>query len=87
MTKGPSRVSFSSPDSELISMTSFFLTRFRRTVRFWSARPEEILFTKTLPKTRSGKIMRRLLKDLASGKTVSGDTSTLENPGLVELLE
>ncbi len=50
------------------------------------ARPEDIFFTKTLPKTRSGKIMRRLLKDLAAGKTTTGDTSTLENPGLVELL-
>lgn len=51
------------------------------------ARPDEIKFTKTLPKTRSGKIMRRLLKDLASGKTPTGDTTTLENPGLVELIE
>lgn len=51
------------------------------------ARPDEIKFTKTLPKTRSGKIMRRLLKDLAAGKQVSGDTTTLENPGLVELIE
>ncbi len=50
------------------------------------ARPEEIFFTKTLPKTRSGKIMRRLLKDLAAGKAATGDTTTLENPGLVELL-
>jgi acetyl-CoA synthetase len=51
------------------------------------ARPDEIKFTRTLPKTRSGKIMRRLLKDLAAGKQVSGDTTTLENPGLVELIE
>lgn len=51
------------------------------------ARPDEIKFTKTLPKTRSGKIMRRLLKDLAAGKQVTGDTTTLENPGLVELIE
>jgi len=51
------------------------------------ARPDEIKFTKFLPKTRSGKIMRRLLKDLAAGKTASGDTSTLENPGLVEFIE
>lgn len=51
------------------------------------ARPEEIKFTKTLPKTRSGKIMRRLLKDLAAGKEATGDTTTLENPGLVEFIE
>jgi len=51
------------------------------------ARPEEIRLTKTLPKTRSGKIMRRLLKDLASGKQISGDTTTLENPDLVEFID
>ncbi|MFM8313074.1 MAG: acetate--CoA ligase, partial [Deltaproteobacteria bacterium] len=50
------------------------------------ARPDEIKFTKILPKTRSGKIMRRLLKDLAAGKEISGDTTTLENPGLIELI-
>ena len=42
------------------------------------AKPEEIRFTDALPKTRSGKIMRRLLRDLASGATV-GDTTTLED--------
>ncbi len=51
------------------------------------ARPDEIIFTKILPKTRSGKIMRRFLKDLASGKEISGDTTTLENPGLIELIK
>ncbi len=51
------------------------------------ARPDDIKFTKSLPKTRSGKIMRRLLKDLAAGKQITGDTTTLENPGLVELIE
>jgi acetyl-CoA synthetase len=50
------------------------------------ARPDDIFFTRTLPKTRSGKIMRRLLKDLAAGKQPTGDTTTLENPGLVELI-
>ncbi len=43
------------------------------------ARPDEIRFTENLPKTRSGKIMRRLLRDIASGKTSVGDTSTLED--------
>lgn len=51
------------------------------------ARPDEIKLTKTLPKTRSGKIMRRLLKDLAEGKTPTGDTTTLENPGIIELID
>jgi acetyl-CoA synthetase len=43
------------------------------------ARPDEIRFTDTLPKTRSGKIMRRLLRDIASGKQTVGDTTTLED--------
>ena len=44
------------------------------------AKPDEIRFTDALPKTRSGKIMRRLLKEVASGnKTPQGDTSTLED--------
>ena len=43
------------------------------------AQPDEIRFTAALPKTRSGKIMRRLLRDIASGKESTGDTSTLED--------
>jgi acetyl-CoA synthetase len=43
------------------------------------ARPDEIRFTESLPKTRSGKIMRRLLRDIASGKHTTGDTTTLED--------
>jgi acetyl-CoA synthetase len=43
------------------------------------AQPDDIHFTTTLPKTRSGKIMRRLLRDIASGKETVGDTSTLED--------
>jgi acetyl-CoA synthetase len=43
------------------------------------ARPADIRFTDALPKTRSGKIMRRLLRDIASGKETVGDTSTLED--------
>ncbi len=43
------------------------------------AQPDEIRFTNALPKTRSGKIMRRLLKDIASGKATVGDTTTLED--------
>jgi acetyl-CoA synthetase len=50
------------------------------------ARPSEIRFADTLPKTRSGKIMRRLLRNLASGEAVSGDTSTLEDIGILETL-
>ena len=43
------------------------------------AKPDEIRFTEALPKTRSGKIMRRLLKQIASGQAVTGDTTTLED--------
>ena len=43
------------------------------------ARPAEIRFTEALPKTRSGKIMRRLLRDIAAGRETAGDTSTLED--------
>ncbi|MBA3964041.1 MAG: acetate--CoA ligase [Chthoniobacterales bacterium] len=43
------------------------------------AKPDEVRFAEALPKTRSGKIMRRLLKEIASGQTVTGDTTTLED--------
>lgn len=43
------------------------------------ARPDDLRFTDALPKTRSGKIMRRLLRDIASGKQTTGDTTTLED--------
>ena len=47
------------------------------------ARPKKILFTDALPKTRSGKIMRRLLKEIAAGKSPVGDTTTLEDRGVL----
>ncbi len=50
------------------------------------ARPEEIRFTNALPKTRSGKIMRRLLRSLAAGEDVKGDTSTLEDKNVLDEL-
>jgi acetyl-CoA synthetase len=50
------------------------------------ARPDEILFAADLPKTRSGKIMRRLLRDIASGKAL-GDTTTLADPNVVARLK
>jgi acetyl-CoA synthetase len=43
------------------------------------AKPDQIRFTDSLPKTRSGKIMRRLLKELAAGGDIKGDTTTLED--------
>ncbi|MCE9546286.1 MAG: acetate--CoA ligase [Planctomycetia bacterium] len=48
--------------------------------------PDDIRFTQTLPKTRSGKIMRRLLRDIASGKAEVGDTTTLEDFGVLAKL-
>ena len=50
------------------------------------ARPSEIRFTDALPKTRSGKIMRRLLRDVASGVATVGDTSTLEDLSILAKL-
>jgi acetyl-CoA synthetase len=50
------------------------------------ARPDDVIFTADLPKTRSGKIMRRLLRDIAEGKTL-GDTTTLADPGVVQKLK
>jgi acetyl-CoA synthetase len=50
------------------------------------ARPDDILFAADLPKTRSGKIMRRLLRDIAEGKAL-GDTTTLADPGVVAKLK
>jgi len=50
------------------------------------ARPEEIRFTDALPKTRSGKIMRRLLRELATTGSVSGDTTTLEDFSVIARL-
>jgi acetyl-CoA synthetase len=50
------------------------------------ARPDEIRFADGLPKTRSGKIMRRLLKDIAAGREIKGDLSTLEDHAVLEKL-
>ena len=50
------------------------------------ARPDEILFAAELPKTRSGKIMRRLLRDIADGRAL-GDTTTLADPAVVAKLK
>jgi acetyl-CoA synthetase len=50
------------------------------------ARPDDVLFSADLPKTRSGKIMRRLLKDIAEGRAL-GDTTTLADPAVVARLK
>ena len=51
------------------------------------AKPDEIRFGENLPKTRSGKIMRRLLRALAKGEAITQDISTLENPAILEQLK
>ncbi|MBK5206670.1 MAG: acetate--CoA ligase [Polaromonas sp.] len=50
------------------------------------AKPKDIRFAENLPKTRSGKIMRRLLRSIAKGEVVTQDTSTLENPAILDQL-
>ncbi len=50
------------------------------------AKPKDIRFGENLPKTRSGKIMRRLLRSLAKGEAITQDTSTLENPAILDQL-
>jgi acetyl-CoA synthetase len=50
------------------------------------AKPDDIRFAEALPKTRSGKIMRRLLKQIASGTEIHGDTTTLEDLGVLAKL-
>src|SRR5690606_1060718 len=50
------------------------------------ARPDEIRFTDSLPKTRSGKILRRLLRDIAAGRTTTQDMSTLEDSSVLDNL-
>ncbi|MCC2637651.1 MAG: acs [Moraxellaceae bacterium] len=51
------------------------------------AKPEDIRFGDNLPKTRSGKIMRRLLRAIARGETITQDVSTLENPAILQQLQ
>ncbi|WP_161881802.1 acetate--CoA ligase [Deinococcus alpinitundrae] len=51
------------------------------------ARPDAIVVADALPKTRSGKIMRRFLRQIAAGQAIQGDTSTLEDPGVLERLQ
>ena len=51
------------------------------------ARPEDIRFAENLPKTRSGKIMRRLLRSIAKNEVITQDVSTLENPQIIGQLQ
>ena len=51
------------------------------------AKPDEIRYADNLPKTRSGKIMRRLLKSLAKGEEITQDISTLEDESIIKQLQ
>jgi acetyl-CoA synthetase len=51
------------------------------------AKPDDMRFSDNLPKTRSGKIMRRLLRTIAAGEEITQDISTLENEGIVLQLQ
>ncbi|MCB1659994.1 MAG: acetyl-coenzyme A synthetase, partial [Pseudomonadales bacterium] len=51
------------------------------------AKPDDIRFGDNLPKTRSGKIMRRLLRTIAKGEQITQDISTLENPAILQQLQ
>ena len=69
-------------------------TKISKTLRDWVgkdigaiAKPEEIRFGDNLPKTRSGKIMRRLLRAIAKGEEITQDVSTLENPQILDQLK
>ena len=53
----------------------------------WVAKPDDIRFGDNLPKTRSGKIMRRLLRTIAKGEQITQDISTLENPAILAQLQ
>ena len=51
------------------------------------AKPDEVRFAPALPKTRSGKIMRRILKQIAAGQVIKGDTTTLEDVSVIAALQ
>jgi acetyl-CoA synthetase len=70
------------PNADLASELKQFVARKLGPV----CRPDDVLFTADLPKTRSGKIMRRLLRDIAEGR-VLGDTTTLADPGVIASLK
>ena len=71
------------PDSELLKELKMHVRKQIGAL----AQPDDIRFVASLPKTRSGKIMRRLLRDVASGKELAGDTSTLEDFSVLAKLQ
>ena len=73
---------FDSTDQRLCGQLKDFIVRKIGAI----AKPEQLLCTPDLPKTRSGKIMRRLLRDIAAGR-VLGDTTTLADPAVIDRLK
>ena len=63
-----------------------FANHERHAMKTYSAKPDDIRFADNLPKTRSGKIMRRLLRAIARDEVITQGISTLENPAIVEQL-
>ncbi len=86
--KGQAIVAFVTPRNEFIADDALAKELREHVVKEIGAlaRPEEIRFAEQLPKTRSGKIMRRLLREVASGSKARGDTTTLEDQGVLETL-
>ena len=86
--KGQAIVAFVTPRNEFVADDALAKELREHVVKEIGAlaRPEEIRFAEQLPKTRSGKIMRRLLREVASGSKARGDTTTLEDQGVLEKL-
>ena len=86
--RGQAIVAFVTPMKEVTADAAFAAELREHVVQQIGAlaRPQEIRFADALPKTRSGKIMRRLLRDVASGSESKGDTTTLEDAGVLSRL-
>ena len=88
------RIALANPPQSSSLASASYASADRAALRDWVAKeigpiakPKEIRFGDNLPKTRSGKIMRRLLRVLAKGEEITQDVSTLENPAILEQLK
>ncbi|GAA4014626.1 acetate--CoA ligase [Deinococcus rubellus] len=84
--KGEGVVAFVTPQSGYVLDPAAIRAHITREIGAL-ARPDAIVVADALPKTRSGKIMRRFLRQIAAGKEIQGDTSTLEDPSVLERLQ
>ena len=87
--KGESIVAFLSLEKDVMSSSELVEELKKHVVNEIGiiAKPEKIIVSDSLPKTRSGKIMRRILRSLAAGEKISGDISTLEDSSVLEKLK